>query len=320
MNNETGNKYNSLIEQVNNIQRRTGLTWTEIGRQSGINKTVVSLFMKGKYTGDNDKIADALSRWVEANQARTTMRQKMRAAPDFVFLPSCQRWWQVFEYAQMAQDIGVITGAPGTSKTATAQHYCQNSSNAWLVTADSSIRTPRAILREVAEVVGCPAVRGPRMMREVINRLKDTGGLLIIDEAQHLTTPALDLLRSLNDRAGIGIAWIGNEPLRGRIEGMGREASFAQIFSRVGMWKSRHNPTKADLNQLIDAWGVESAEVRKTLQWIGSREGGLRELNKTLRFAWFLAGSQGRDELTEADVEAGWNQRRPTALLKKMEA
>lgn len=158
------------------------------------------------------------------------------------------------------------------------------------------------------------------MMREVINRLRDTGGLLIIDEAQHLTTAALDLLRALNDRAGIGIAWIGNEPLRGRIEGMGREASYAQIFSRVGMWKSRHNPTKADLNQLIDAWGVEGEPVRKTLRWIGSREGGLRELNKTLRFAWFLAGSEGRDELTQADVEAGWNQRRPTALPKKMEA
>lgn len=136
----------------------------------------------------------------------------------------------------------MITGAPGTSKTMTARHYCQNSSNAWLVTADSPLRTPRAILQEVAEVVDCSVKKGPRLMSALIRRLQDTQGLLIVDEAQHLTTAALDQLRALNDRAGIGIAWIGNEPLRGRIEGMGREASFARYSAAWGCGRTAGNP------------------------------------------------------------------------------
>lgn len=319
MNNETRTEYTGLIGQVNQIRERTGVSVTDIGKQSGVSKSVLSLFLSGKYTGDNAGVAAKLTRWVEGNQARNSLQQKMRRDPDFVDLPTCQQWLGVFEYAQLASDIGVITGAPGTSKTVTAQHYANSRSNVWLLTADSSIRTPRGILREVAEVVGCSVTRGPRLMRELISCLRDTQGLLIVDEAQHLTTPALDQLRALNDRAGIGIAWIGNEPLRGRIEGLGREASYAQIFSRVGMWKSRRRPTGGDLDSLIAAWGVEDEQVKKTLRWIGSREGGLRELNKTLRFAWYLAGHDGRDELTLADVEGGWNQRRSTPLPKKLE-
>lgn len=319
MNNETSPEYTDLIAQVNEIRQTSGLGITDIARQCGSSKTVISQFLAGKYPGDKHSVAEKLTRWVEGNHARNTLQQKMRSDPDFVKLPTCEQWLGVFEYAQLASDIGVITGAPGTSKTVTAQYYAASRSNVWLLTADSSIRTPRGILREVAEVVGCSVTRGPRLMRELISCLRDTQGLLIVDEAQHLTTPALDQLRALNDRAGIGIAWIGNEPLRGRIEGLGREASYAQIFSRVGMWKCRHSPTRGDLDSLISAWGVDDAEVRKTLYWIGSREGGLRELNKTLRFAWFLAGHEGRDELTLADVESGWNQRRSTPLPKKRE-
>lgn len=70
---------------------------------------------------------------------------------------------------------------------------------------------------------------------------------------------------------------------------------------------------------MIAEWGVSDPEVETVLRWIGGREGGLRELNKTLRFAWYLAGSAGRDELTVADVEAGWNERRPSPLPKRVE-
>ncbi|MXV35805.1 MULTISPECIES: AAA family ATPase [unclassified Saccharibacter] len=311
--------HTDLINTIKAIQERNGLSQSQISRESGIPKGTLNQFLAGKYTGDNDKVALKAQRWVDTNTNRHQLRQKLRQAPDFVMLPSCERWMNVFEYAQIAQDIGVITGAPGTSKTMTAEYYCSINSNAWLITADSSLKTPHAILRDIAETVDAPVKNGSRLMSGLIKRLRGTQGLLIIDEAQHLTTAALDQLRALNDRAGIGIAWIGNEPLRGRIEGMGREASYAQIFSRVGMWKNRRKPTKGDLDHMLSQWGTMESDVSTLLRWIGSQEGGLRELNKTLRFAWFIASNDGRDSLRISDIEMGWNERRPQPLPKRAE-
>ncbi|UMM63791.1 AAA family ATPase [Aristophania vespae] len=314
MNEEVKTAHSALIAEIRKLQKEDGLTLAQITRESGIAKSTVSQFLSGQYGGNNEKIAEQAQKWLDTYKARHQLNGKLRTEPEFILLPSSKQWVQLFEYAQMAGDIGVITGAPGTSKTVTAEYYCKTNSNAWMVTASSSLRSPRALLEEIAEIIDSPVKSGSGVMRGLIKRLRNTGGLLIIDEAQHLSTESLDQLRGLNDQAGIGLAWIGNEPLRGRIEGMGQSKSNAQIFSRVGMWKARTKPLKTDLEQLKDAWGVTNPELDKLLFWIGSREGGLRELSKTLRFAYFIAGSEGRTELQASDIEAGWTQRKSSSL------
>ncbi|MCW2266727.1 DNA transposition AAA+ family ATPase [Gluconobacter cerinus] len=57
---------------------------------------------------------------------------------------------------------------------------------------------PTAVLRQLAELVGATEKRGTRMMASTLNRVRDTPGLLIIDEAQNFTTEAIDLLRTIN--------------------------------------------------------------------------------------------------------------------------
>jgi len=65
-------------------------------------------------------------------------------------------------------------------------------------------------------------------------RLRDTHGLLVVNEAQHLTTKALEGLRSLRDATGTGLALVGSDKLYDRLTGGSRSSDFPQLFSRIG--------------------------------------------------------------------------------------
>ena len=74
-------------------------------------------------------------------------------------------------------------------------------------------RSMAGCLERVAMACGLRAVnaRPWRLEAEIADRVRGTHGLLIVDEAQHLDTRALEVLRGLHDQAGIGLALMGNE-------------------------------------------------------------------------------------------------------------
>lgn len=291
------------------------LTLAAAAQQSGVSYSTLSAWMNGKYAGNNGGVEEKVSRWLESCRTRTKVRRSMPQEPEFLETPSSQIWMSVFEYAQAGPDIGLITGNAGVGKTVSALEYQRNTPNVWMMTADASMRSPTAILRELTEVLDANEKRGPRMMAAVIQRVRGTRGLLIIDEAQNLTTEAIDLLRTVFDRGSIGLVFVGNEPLKGRIEGMGRQSSHAQIFSRVGMRKNRGRPQVKDVLQVLDAWGsINDSNLRKICRWIAMQAGGLRTMNKTLRYAYMLVGSAGRNELTENDLQVSWKELTGTEL------
>lgn len=282
--------------------------------QSGVAYSTLSAWLSGTYKGNNEQQEEKLEKWLSSCRTSTKVRRSMPQEPSYLETPSSQIWMSVFEYAQAGPDIGLITGNAGVGKTMAAEKYQHDTPNVWMMTADSSMRSPTAILRELTELLDANEKRGPRMMASVIQRVKGTRGLLIVDEAQNLTTEAIDLLRTIFDRGRIGLVFMGNEPLKGRIEGMGRQSSHAQIFSRVGMRKNRVNPLVKDVYQLLDAWGITDPTLRKTCRWIAMQPGGLRTLNKTLRYAFMLAGSGDRDELEEGDLKSSWKELTGTEL------
>lgn len=86
--------------------------------------------------------------------------------------------------------------------------------------------------------------------RATSSRLKGTQGLLIVDEAQHLSAGAIDQLRAVHDRAEVGLALLGNEEVWSRIDGGGRKAQ-AQL-----------NDTQSERSQQ-----VELTKAGSPVQW-----------------------------------------------------
>jgi DNA transposition AAA+ family ATPase len=115
-----------------------------------------------------------------------------------------------------------------------------------------------------------------QLSRRIRDRIRNTNGLLIFDEAQHLLDRAIDEIRSWHDDTGIGIAFLGNETVLARIEGGHRRAAFAQLYSRIGMRLIQNLPLTEDARALAEAWDVHEAKQIEFIVKKSQQPGGLR--------------------------------------------
>jgi len=211
-------------------------------------------------------------------------------------------------YAQIAGDISCVYGSAGIGKTKTCERYQRENPSVWMATMTTSHAGSAACLEEVAISIGMREIpfKAARMFREVCARVRGTRGLLIIDEAQHLSPAALESLRAIHDATGIGLVLAGNEMVYARLTGGARTAKFAQLYSRVGKRLRITRPLKADVMAIAGAFGITGAKEREAC-WVISKKGGaLRQVVKTLRLAAMIATGNGA-QMDIDHIRAAWD-------------
>ena len=296
----------ALRAEVIRVRELCGSTAAEIAREAGIAGSTFSAWLAGKYNGRVRNVDDDVERWLRnldtAKQAAATLRE----APGFIATPAAEKLFDAFSYAQHAPDLVVVSGAAGVGKTTAIGAYRARKPNVWVVTGEPCISTPRMMLDEIAELLGLSEGRSThRISRSIVTRMRGTKGVLVVDEAQHLNTPTLDQLRTLHDLSGVGVVLVGNEKVQARIDGGARKSEFAQIFSRVGMRVPMPKALRADMDALLDAWGIKGADERKLLAAIASRPGALRVMTKTIRIADMQAGA-AEEPLGVRHIKMAW--------------
>lgn len=280
------------------------VTQTRIAKEIGVSGTVISQWLSGGYPGDNSAVEAKVQRWLAKYQERASSGT-MPATPTFAPTPTALRVQQALHYAQMAGDVTAIYGASGIGKTAAIRAYVQMSLNCWVATMSPATSGVVTALEEICAALGIQAAGGAaRTHRDIVRRVTDTGGLLIIDEAQHLSPSALDQIRAIHDHAHIGLALVGNDYVYSRMDGAGKRADHLdRLRSRVGKRVKLNLSSAADIDVLLRAWGIpEDATWRPALVAFGRRPGALRGLTKVLRLASSYAALAGRP-LDQADVD-----------------
>lgn len=296
---------NELREQIRAVlSNNKRLSQALLSKEAGISTTTFNQWLNGKYLGDNEGVELKIKLWLEADTNRRAAGNQMPEAPSFVNTPTAARVLGTLAYAQMAGDIAVVHGLAGIGKTKAGEHYQQNSPNVWIATMDPSTAGVVTALQEICEALGLAPLGGARQMARAIGkRVKDTNGLLIIDEAQHLSVGALDVIRSIHDSTGLAIALMGNDGVFARMAGGRNAQQLDRLYSRVGKRLSLKRPTETDVITLLKAWGIEDTKCHSTLLQIAGSGGALRSLTKVLRLANMYAGAEGRPVCCE-DVRA----------------
>lgn len=297
----------SIKDRVKAILDTAAISQNLVAKESGISAAALSGYMKGTYAGDDSAIEKKLQKWLSAFNRRSQKYRSLSAVPEWVTLPTSERVLQVLEYAQHAGDIGVIYGAAGVGKSYTIEHYADENPNVWVATMTTAHAGVSPCLEEIAlalDMRGTPG-RAARLLREINRRVKDTNGLLIIDEAQHLLPSSLEVIRSIHDATGIGVVLAGNESVYARLTGGSRTATFAQLFSRIGKRLKIVRPLKGDIVGVAKAFGVEGAKAQQAVWDIGKKPGGLRGVVKTLRIAG-VAATGADKEIDESLIKAAW--------------
>ena len=279
-------------------------------KQADVPASTFSAWFNGTYAGNNKNILEKVQVWLEGRKVAARTRSVMRRAPSFLETPSCQAGLAALEHAHHAPDIAVLSGPPGVGKTQICEAYARRAPSVWMITAEPLWSTsPRMLMESLLEEIGCTErMTRHQSSRAIIKRATGSNGLILIDEAQHLSTRAMDQLRTIHDKAGIGVALVGNETVYSRLEGHAREIEFAQLFSRVGMRVKLARATKSDTDMLLDAWQVEGDQQRTMLRVIARKPGALRGMTKTLRLAFMQASVDGRETISCADITAAWQR------------
>ena len=286
----TPEEVDTVRAEVREVMLSEGMTAVSIAKESGVAYGTLSSWLGNTYNGRNDRIAAEVRKWLVSRLVRQQTQAMSPSAPRFVSTPTAEAFLAIFQHAQHMPDFAVVTGAPGVGKSSSACHYTRSTPNVHKITAHPSLSGPRALLEELSRVVG--TFQGGslhRVQRALVAKLRGSGALLMIDEAQHLTPAALDQLRSIHDEAEVGVVLLGNPAVYGRLEGQGRRTEFAQLFSRVGMRLARPKPQKGDIDALLDAWAVEGGAERQLLHVIARKPGALRGMTKALKLAHMLA-------------------------------
>lgn len=225
----------------------------------------------------------------------------------FINTPTAGRIIPILHYAQMAPDFAVVVGVPGVGKTEALKHYAASNPHVWLASMEPATTKPGMMMREIGRAMGLELKSLADASLEIRRRVEGTQGLILIDDGQFLSTLALDQLRTIHDKAQIGIAIIGNAALYANINGSGRKTELAQLFSRVGMRANIHKPSDGDISALLRAWDIADAEETKWLRVIARKPGALRSLTKLLKLATLLADGEDQPRRLK-HMQAAWGQ------------
>lgn len=294
-----------LREQVKAVMgRERRLSQSIVSKEAGISPATLNQWLSGKYQGDNEGIDAKMRLWVEADMARRAAGSNMPVAPAFVNTPTSARILGTLAYAQMAGDIAIAYGNAGVGKSTTVMHYRDSSPNVWVVTMRPSTSGVVTALQAICDALGLDDGGGASAMaKRIYKRVRDTHGLLVIDESQHLSVAALDEIRSIHDATGIGMALVGNDGVFARMAGGRNSQQLDRLYSRIGKRLRLQQNSEADIVQMIKAWGILDAKCHPTLIAIARGPGALRTLTKTLRLASMYASAEDRSVCCE-DVRA----------------
>lgn len=204
----------------------------------------------------------------------------------FVETPAALGILGALAHAQAAGDMVCVYGAPGAGKTRTIAHYRHGYEHVWVATITPASAAVVPALEEVAEACGVHAGGGARALsRAIRNKVAGLDGLIIIDEAQHLSIAAVEELRAIHDATGVGLALVGNESVYARLTGGSRAAAYAQLFSRLGLRHWVKKPSPEDVRAIAAKWRVRDARALALLERIAARPGALRGVVKVLSLA-----------------------------------
>ncbi|HIE3804853.1 TPA: AAA family ATPase [Klebsiella pneumoniae] len=219
----------SIHVELNDLMTRKGYSQTQVARAIGKSTAVINQYLQGKYAGDVPAI-DALARSFINREVEKEKSQKITAR--FVPTVTSRKGMDVIRYAHLDGDLNVIYGAAGLGKTMILREYAAQHRDALLIEADPGY-TARVVLEELCGLLGISKRGNMHELSEAcIAALRDSGRLLIVDEAENLPYRALETLRRIHDKSGIGLVLAGMPRLIINLKG--KRGEYQQLYSRVG--------------------------------------------------------------------------------------
>ncbi|HAT1685185.1 TPA: AAA family ATPase [Klebsiella oxytoca] len=291
-----------VINTINDLITRDVFTQAAIAKEMGVSDATLSAFRNGKYAGDNERITSKAQDWYDNYQQQTLL-------PDtqFVVTETVQELRALFQSARVMQCINVVVGAPGVGKTEAARDYC-SMSNTWMITLAPAHSSVTECLQELAMELGLGEIKGGKgpLSRAIRKALKNKMGLVIVDEADHLSIDGFEQLRAIQDATRVGMVLIGN-PEGMSVIAQHRNDNLTRLVSRMARTCKLDSVLKADVEAIAEAWDIKGKDELAEMWSIAKKPGALRVLINTLKQAQVMATGEG-SPLRKKHIKAAWKE------------
>ncbi|EHV4141540.1 AAA family ATPase [Salmonella enterica] len=280
-----------IITQLKDVMDAHGYSQGQVARAIGRSSATMNQYVQGKYNGD---IADMEERIGHFLRRVREKQNALRIDERFVSTPTASKGLEVLSYAHLESEICVLYGAAGLGKTMILKEYARRDSNVIFIEADPGF-TARTLLEELCGRLRLNKNGNIHALIEVcVEKLKGSGRLLVIDEAELLPYRALEVIRRLHDKAGIGVVLAGMPRLITNLKG--KRGEYAQLFSRVALALDLGNAlARQDFDQIaVDL--MPEAEDRKISDALYEQsKGNARRLFKMARGVYRMCDISKKD-------------------------
>lgn len=260
-----------------------------------------------------DEMEKKLSAWfeqldIERAAAKTT-------APAFVETAVSRKIWSSFEQARELCELMEISAPPGTGKTHAIQPYlaqCRKREGfgcpVWHITLSEFSVSLKSVLQLITAEVQPDHARSGRedkdfsSVRMIEEHTEGRGGLLIVDEAQHIGDAdklhgirILNGLRYFTDRKLFGIAFLSNGEIYRRVAG----GKHGQLSSRMEASRVEiKGVPDEDVDLIMAAHCIGGKPAREWCLKKAKGAGGLRALTRAFSHARREFGEVNHQTLT----------------------
>ncbi|MEX9214349.1 AAA family ATPase [Providencia rettgeri] len=269
----------SIVNELTTMMNNKGWSQAQAARGIGVSTAVINQFLQNKYNGDVNAVEEKVRQFISREQERDKSR---RIKPVYVATLMARKGRDVIRMAHMDGDINVIYGDAGMGKTMIMRQYAKEHLDAVLIEADPGY-TARVVLEELCNKLGLSKRGNMHELSEaIIQTLRDSGRIILVDEAENLPYRALETLRRIHDKSGVGIVLAGMPRLILNLKG--KRGEYKQLYSRVGFaLRMGEALPEDDITNMITTMLPEASEPEVLNALYKACKGNARRLFKFLR-------------------------------------
>jgi DNA transposition AAA+ family ATPase len=223
------------LRNFDSYRRLRDISLADVVRQVGTpHESTIRELLKGTYRENADQHIRALNLWVEQHARQQAVKLKGR----FVQTGIAMDILHVARLVRENQTMGLVVGPAGIGKTRCAEALHEAYVGSILLMIRSGAYSPRGFTSMLAEKLGVHRRlrrsdgAEPSQLERVIERLRGSGRLLIVDEAHKLTNEGLELLREIHDATQCPVFMPATKDLQERIQRTA-DPDHGQLYSRV---------------------------------------------------------------------------------------
>lgn len=282
-----------IRDELKTLMETKGYTISYVATAIGVAKSTISMWINGTYKGDNTKITDKVNNFLQ----RENERKNNEEIP-IVDISIIRYIFEIGRLCHTKGKIGVCAGRAGLGKTIAVKEYTKNFLDAILIESDSGY-TAKSLLLEIHKRLGLSG-KGCAydLMNEVVNKLNNSGRLLIIDEAENLPYRALEITRRIHDKTGIGVLLVGRNILFENLRGFNNQ--YDQLYSRVKYHKLLDRLLIQDVTKILNAAGQDS-DLAET--YLFYSDGNTRKLEHLITHSISIAKINGFEKVDSTVIK-----------------